>query len=72
MLMHYHCLAPVAKVTNDNWVIDKGLMTTVHEVAMNQLTVGGPSKICKDWRAGRAAGVNIIPTSTGATRLLGK
>merc|ERR1712129_636461 len=50
-----NCLAPIAKVLNDKWGIDQGLMTTVHAVTMNQLTVDGPSKGGKDWRAGRAA-----------------
>jgi glyceraldehyde 3-phosphate dehydrogenase len=67
-----NCLAPVAKVLNDNWGIAEGLMTTVHAVTMNQLTVDGPSKGGKDWRAGRAAGVNIIPASTGAAKAVGK
>lgn len=67
-----NCLAPVAKVLNDTWGIEEGLMTTVHAVTMNQLTVDGPSKGGKDWRAGRAAGVNIIPASTGAAKAVGK
>ena len=67
-----NCLAPVAKVINDNWGIAEGLMTTVHAVTMNQLTVDGPSKGGKDWRAGRAAGANIIPASTGAAKAVGK
>lgn len=67
-----NCLAPIAKVLNDNWVIDEGLMTTVHAVTMNQLTVDGPSKGGKDWRAGRAAGCNVIPSSTGAAKAVGK
>ena len=67
-----NCLAPVAKVINDNWGIAEGLMTTVHAVTINQLTVDGPSKGGKDWRAGRAAGVNIIPSSTGAAKAVGK
>jgi glyceraldehyde 3-phosphate dehydrogenase len=67
-----NCLAPVAKVLNDNWGIAEGLMTTVHAVTINQLTVDGPSKGGKDWRAGRAAGVNIIPSSTGAAKAVGK
>jgi glyceraldehyde 3-phosphate dehydrogenase len=65
-------LAPVAKVINDNWGIAEGLMTTVHAVTINQLTVDGPSKGGKDWRAGRAAGVNIIPSSTGAAKAVVK
>jgi glyceraldehyde 3-phosphate dehydrogenase len=67
-----NCLAPIAKILNDNWGIEEGLMTTVHAVTMNQLTVDGPSKGGKDWRAGRAAGVNIIPASTGAAKAVGK
>lgn len=66
-----NCLAPVAKVINDNWGIAEGLMTTIHSVTMNQLTVDGPSKGGKDRRAGRAAGVNIIPASTGAAKAVG-
>lgn len=67
-----NCLAPVAKVINDNWGIAEGLMTTVHAVTMNQLTVDGPSKGGKDWRAGRAAGCNVIPSTTGAAKAVGK
>jgi len=67
-----NCLAPVAKVLNDNWGIKEGLMTTVHAVTINQLTVDGPSKGGKDWRAGRAAGCNVIPSSTGAAKAVGK
>ena len=67
-----NCLAPISKVLNDNWGIDEGLMTTVHAVTMNQLTVDGPSKGGKDWRAGRAAGCNVIPSSTGAAKAVGK
>lgn len=67
-----NCLAPVAKIVNDNWGIAEGLMTTVHAMTMNQLTVDGPSKGGKDWRAGRAASVNIIPASTGAAKAVGK
>lgn len=67
-----NCLAPVAKVVNDNFGIEEGLMTTVHAVTMNQLTVDGPSKGGKDWRAGRAAGINIIPSTTGAAKAVGK
>jgi glyceraldehyde 3-phosphate dehydrogenase len=67
-----NCLAPVAKVLHDNWGIAEGLMTTVHAVTINQLTVDGPSKGGKDWRAGRAAGVNVIPSSTGAAKAVGK
>lgn len=67
-----NCLAPIAKVLNDNWGIEEGLMTTIHAVTINQLTVDGPSKGGKDWRAGRAAGSNIIPSSTGAAKAVGK
>lgn len=67
-----NCLAPISKVLNDKWGIEEGLMTTVHAVTMNQLTVDGPSKGGKDWRAGRAAGANVIPSSTGAAKAVGK
>ena len=67
-----NCLAPVAKVLHDNWGIAEGLMTTVHAATINQLTVDGPAKGGKDWRAGRATGVNIIPSSTGAAKAVGK
>jgi len=67
-----NCLAPVAKVLHDTWGIEEGLMTTIHAVTINQLTVDGPSKGGKDWRAGRAAGSNIIPSSTGAAKAVGK
>merc|ERR1712176_1057356 len=60
-----NCLAPITKVLNDTWGIEKGLMTTVHAVTMNQLTVDGPSKGGKDWRAGRAAGCKVIPELNG-------
>merc|ERR1712060_739202 len=67
-----NCLAPVAKVLHDTWGIEEGLMTTIHAVTINQLTVDGPSKGGKDWRAGRVAGSNIIPSSTGAAKAVGK
>merc|ERR1719346_601889 len=67
-----NCLAPVAKVLHDTWGIEEGLMTTIHAVTINQLAVDGPSKGGKDWRAGRAAGANIIPSSTGAAKAVGK
>ncbi len=65
-----NCLAPIAKVLNDNWGIKDGLMTTVHSTTATQKTVDGPSK--KDWRGGRAASGNIIPSSTGAAKAVGK
>ena len=64
-----NCLAPLAKVVNDNFGIAKGLMTTVHAITATQPTQDGPSK--KDWRGGRAAGVNCIPASTGAAKAVG-
>lgn len=67
-----NCLAPLAKVLNDNFGIVEGLMTTVHASTANQLTVDGPAKGGKDWRAGRAAGANVIPSSTGAAKAVGK
>lgn len=67
-----NCLAPLAKVVNDQFGIVEGLMTTVHAMTANQLTVDGPSKGGKDWRAGRAASGNIIPASTGAAKAVGK
>jgi glyceraldehyde 3-phosphate dehydrogenase len=66
-----NCLAPLAKVINDRFGIVEGLMTTVHSLTANQLTVDGPAKGGKDWRAGRAAGVNIIPSTTGAAKAVG-
>ena len=67
-----NCLAPIAKVLNENFGIENGLMTTVHSATATQLTVDGPSKGGKDWRGGRAASGNIIPSSTGAAKAVGK
>ncbi len=64
-----NCLAPLAKVVNDAFGIEEGLMTTVHSITASQLTVDGNSK--KDWRGGRAAGTNIIPSTTGAAKAVG-
>merc|ERR1712166_1152998 len=63
--------APIAKVINDNFGIVEGLMTTVHAMTADQLTVDGPAKGGKDWRAGRTASQNIIPSSTGAAKAVG-
>jgi len=65
-----NCLAPMAKVINDEFGLKEGLMTTVHAVTATQQTVDGPSQ--KDWRGGRAACYNIIPSSTGAAKAVGK
>ena len=65
-----NCLAPIAKVLNDRFGIVEGLMTTVHSTTATQKTVDGPSM--KDWRGGRAASANIIPSSTGAAKAVGK
>ena len=65
-----NCLAPVAKVLNDGWGIKRGLMTTVHAATATQKTVDGPSN--KDWRGGRGILENIIPSSTGAAKAVGK
>ena len=65
-----NCLAPLAKVINDNFGIKDGLMTTVHSTTATQKTVDGASK--KDWRGGRAAAANIIPSTTGAAKAVGK
>ena len=65
-----NCLAPIAKVLHDNFGIADGLMTTVHSTTATQKTVDGVS--VKDWRGGRAASGNIIPSSTGAAKAVGK
>lgn len=66
-----NCLAPLAKVINDKYGIVEGLMTTIHSLTATQLTVDGPSKGGKDWRAGRAASTNLIPSTTGAAKAVG-
>lgn len=65
-----NCLAPLAKIVDDNFGIIEGLMTTIHATTASQLTVDGPSG--KDWRGGRSALINIIPSSTGAAKAVGK
>merc|ERR1711879_56272 len=67
-----NCLAPLAKVVHENFGIKEGLMTTVHAMTATQLTVDGPSRGGKDWRGGRCASQNIIPSSTGAAKAVGK
>merc|ERR1719217_701252 len=67
-----NCLAPLAKVVHDKFGIIEGLMTTVHAMTATQLTVDGPSRGGKDWRGGRCASQNIIPSSTGAAKAVGK
>merc|ERR1712232_1294174 len=67
-----NCLAPLTKVIHTNYGIVEGLMTTVHAMTATQLTVNGPSRGGKDWRGGRCASQNIIPSSTGAAKAVGK
>jgi glyceraldehyde 3-phosphate dehydrogenase len=67
-----NCLAPLAKVVNDKFTLVEGLMSTVHATTSTQLTVDGPSKGGKDWRAGRGAAINVIPSTTGAAKAVGK
>lgn len=67
-----NCLAPIAKVLNDNFGIEEGLMTTIHAATATQLVVDGPAKGGKDWRGGRSALANMIPASTGAAKAVGK
>merc|ERR1712124_166553 len=67
-----NCLAPLAKVIQENFGLAEGLMTTVHAMTATQLTVDGPSRGGKDWRGGRCASANIIPSSTGAAKAVGK
>jgi glyceraldehyde 3-phosphate dehydrogenase len=67
-----NCLAPLANVIHKNFELVEGLMTTVHATTATQLTVDGPAKGGKDWRAGRAASGNIIPSTTGAAKAVGK
>jgi len=67
-----NCLAPLAKCVHDKYGIVEGLMTTVHAMTATQLTVDGPSRGGKDWRGGRCASQNIIPSSTGAAKAVGK
>merc|ERR1711953_487148 len=67
-----NCLAPLTKCVNDTFGIVEGLMTTVHAMTATQLVVDGPSRGGKDWRGGRCASANIIPSSTGAAKAVGK
>jgi len=67
-----NCLAPLAKVIHDKFGIEEGLMTTIHASTATQNVVDGPSKGGKDWRGGRCAGANIIPSATGAAKAVGK
>merc|ERR1712227_712602 len=67
-----NCLAPLVKVVHEKFTIVEGLMTTVHATTATQLTVDGPSRGGKDWRGGRCASQNIIPSSTGAAKAVGK
>jgi len=67
-----NCLAPMAKIINEKYGIVEGLMTTVHSITATQLTVDGPSRGGKDWRAGRAASANLIPSTTGAAKAVGE
>jgi glyceraldehyde 3-phosphate dehydrogenase len=66
-----NCLAPLAKIINDTYGIAEGLMTTVHASTATQSVVDGPSKAGKDWRAGRTASTNVIPSTTGAAEAVG-
>merc|ERR1711904_172832 len=67
-----NCLAPLTKVVDEKFGIVEGLMTTVHAMTATQLTVDGPSRGGKDWRGGRCASANIIPSGTGAAKAVGK
>merc|ERR1712050_219769 len=67
-----NCLAPLTKVVHEKFGLQEGLMTTVHAMTATQLTVDGPSRGGKDWRGGRCASQNIIPSSTGAAKAVGK
>merc|ERR1712190_250252 len=67
-----NCLAPLAKVVHEKFGLQEGLMTTVHAMTATQLTVDGPSRGGKDWRGGRCASQNIIPSATGAAKAVGK